>query len=73
MQEVYDTWMKYKDISNTLTPYAAQYASTWVKERETLKIGPQNIDARQYLRTEGDGDAIVRLQVTLESMSVGQV
>ncbi|KAL9069103.1 MAG: hypothetical protein Q9161_005750 [Pseudevernia consocians] len=70
MQVVSDKWMNYKD--NSKTPMRLNTRPHWAKEWETLKMGPRNLDARQYLRTESYRDPIVNFKQTLERIGMEQ-
>ena len=70
MQAVSDKWMSYKD--NSKTPMRLNTRPHWAKEWETLKMGPRNLDARQYLRTESYRDPTVNFKQTLERIGMEQ-
>ena len=71
MQAVCDRWMSYTDDSKE-TPMRLNARPHWAKEWDSLKMGPEKVDARTFLREESYREPILKFKETLGDIGRGQ-
>ena len=63
-QAVCDRWMSYTDDSKE-TPMRLNARPHWAKEWDSLKMGPERLEARTFLKEESYREPILKFKETL--------